>query len=383
MVQAQEKYRYEMEYITRTLHGFPELGGQEFKSSQLIQEILLKNGFQVKNNIAGFETAFRGDFASGKSAPRIAFIVEYDALPEIGHGCGHNASAAVSVAAALITIDCMRAFGLEGSIVILGTPAEETLSCKVDMGIQNVFADIDLAMMVHAYDRWEIDCRSMALDAITFKFKGKAAHAAAAPEMGINALDAVMLTFHGINCLREHVLDSCRIHGVVSKGGSAPNVVPETGEANFYVRAQERTYLTELTKRVENCGRGAAIATGCQMVVDNFEPSIDNLKANHSLQDVFYNNLLEVAPGKDIGRDPLWIGSTDVGNLSQLVPSIHPMMALVPEGIELHTKSFADATITNHALKIISDTAYALSGSALELLINSDTFNKVKIDFQE
>ncbi|SHI92726.1 amidohydrolase [Dethiosulfatibacter aminovorans DSM 17477] len=366
------KYKELMQKITQDLYDNPELGGKEYFAQKLVGKILDENGFDVEYGILDFETAFTGRYRNSSNGANIGLLVEYDALPEIGHGCGHNASCAISIVSAVILKGIMDKYNLEGTITVFGTPGEETICSKVRMAEEGVFDKLDIAMMVHAYDKWMIDCRTMALDSIEIVFKGKSVHAAAAPEDGVNALDAIMLTFSGINCLRQHIKDGSRIHGIVCDGGEAPNTVPGYGRARFYTRAEKRDYLDVISRKLKNCAEGAAIATGCSLEINNFETSLDNIKPCDKLMELFAANLAEIHDDSGIDMSPIMIGSTDVGNVSQIVPTIHPLMGLVKNGCILHTKEFADETIKEYAFENIAEAVYAVTCTAIDRIIEPD-----------
>lgn len=365
--------------IITTLHARPELGGQEWASSQLLIETAADAGFAVERPVGGLETAFKCTHsAGGISRPSIAFIAEYDALPGLGHGCGHNASAAASLGAAISVAMCQRLHDLSGTVLLIGTPGEENLSAKIQMIDRGVFAGVHAALMVHAYDRWAPDAASLALVTREFTFTGHAAHAAATPESGINALNATMLTFHGIDCLRQHITEGCRIHGIVTDGGEAPNIVPEVSSSRFFVRSPSRRDLRQLARRVEACAEGAARMTGCTVDIASFAPAQDELVANAPLLDLFREALCRQIPRDEIQQTPVLLGSSDVGNLSHTVPTIHPMGAFAPLGVPLHTHEFAAAMRSDAALDAVCVAATALAHTALDLLVKCDLLDRVE-----
>lgn len=239
------------------LYENPELGDEEFKSMALLTDFLKENDFHVETNIVNRPTAFKATYQSTKPGPTIAYLAEYDALPGIGHGCGHNLIGTMSVGAGIALSKLVSEIG--GTVVVLGTPAEETNGAKVPMSVEGTFNDIDVAMILHPGDQSYESGDSLAMDAIQFAYTGKPSHAAASPEEGINALDGVIQLFNGINALREHVTTDVRIHGVIPEGGQAANVVPERAVAQFYIRAKERTYLNEVVAKVKNIANGAAL----------------------------------------------------------------------------------------------------------------------------
>jgi amidohydrolase len=366
--------------IIEYLRVHAEIGGEEFESSAYLAAVLGEAGFEVERGVGELPTAF---LASGPraSGPCLAFLAEYDALPGIGHACGHNASAAVSIVAALGLVACQRDGNVGGTALVVGTPGEENLSCKVRLVERSIFSGVDAAMMVHAFDKWASDVVAMACDKRDFSFSGRASHAAAAPEGGVNALDAVMLTFHGVNCLRQHVVDSCRIHGIVTRGGEAPNIVPDFAQARYYIRSRTRSYLNDLTSRVERCAEGAALMTGARLDVSSVDDSLDDILVNRPFLSLYDANLLRTLDLAQVSADDVLVGSTDVGNLSHVIPTIHPLGAFAPLGTALHTSEFAEATRSGETLDAVIVAATALAQTALDLIIRSDSMSEVRRAF--
>ncbi len=215
-----EEVKPELIALSEFIHENPELGYQEFQSARAHVELLKKHGFSVEEGYMGMATAFRAEKSDGKPGPTVAFLAEYDALPDIGHGCGHNILGTTSTGAGIVLSKLLPEIG--GKVIVIGTPAEETSGAKVPMAQQGVFNDVDVAMMVHPADKHSRSGRSLALEAIQFTYKGRTAHAAASPEKGINALDACINTFNNINALREHIKPTARIHGIIVEGGKPP-----------------------------------------------------------------------------------------------------------------------------------------------------------------
>lgn len=387
MDQTKNKIHQEIEKIRTELYGIsqyigenPELGHEEFKASKKLSEELKKHGFAVEMGTAGLATAFTGVYDSGKPGPSIGFMAEYDALPEIGHACGHNLIGTMSVAAAIGLSKVISEIG--GTLYVYGTPAEETTGGKVTMADLGLFNHLDAAMMVHPYCRHEKSGTSLAMDAIQFDFYGKAAHAAGSPHEGINALDAVIQTFNGINALRQHILPTARIHGVIPHGGSAANVVPDYAQAQFYVRATERAYLNELLEKVKNCAKAAALATGAKLETSFYELSYDDLKTNEALSEAFTANMIE------LGVDPQEIheksdggGSVDMGNVSQFAPSIHPYIQICHEPYACHTVEFREAAMSDMGFEGLMLAAKCMAYTAYDLLANQELLGKVKEEF--
>ena len=238
----------------------PELSGEEYRTSKIIAELLEKNGFKVEMPFAGLETAFRGIYGADNHKYKVAIMAEYDALPGIGHACGHCVSGSISVLAAIALAPLQDE--LDCDIHILGTPNEEIDGAKCAMVDQGIFNGYDMAMMIHLYDQNLLYCKLLGLHSYLYTFHGKAAHASAAPWEGVNALNAAQLMFHGVDMLRQHVTPDVRMHGVYRNGGEAPNIVPEEASAEFYFRALDRDYLNGLVKKADNCAEGASLAMG-------------------------------------------------------------------------------------------------------------------------
>ena len=361
------------------IHENPELGYEEYESSKALTQILKKYGFEVEKPLIGFETAFRATFQGTKLRPKVALLAEYDALPEIGHACGHNLIGTACVGAAIGLSEAVK--DLEGSVEVLGCPAEEVSGAKVDMVKEDVFKDVDFAMSVHPSDKTLLETHSLALDALEFTYHGRASHAAVAPEKGINALNAVIALFNHIDALRQHVRSDVRIHGIITEGGVAPNIVPERSKARFYIRARDRSYLNEVVEKVMNCANAAAVATGAKMDVKNFENSFDNLVSNEKLKEVVKKYLEEF--GEEIEEPPATSGSTDVGNVSHVVPTVNPTIKAVPKGVNPHTKEFTEHTRFKLAHDALVKASKVLALSALEVLGDVELLGAMKEDFNK
>jgi len=375
-----EQIKEQLIELSEYIYANPELGYEEFKASKAHVDLLVKHGFTVETGYLGIETAFRATYDSGKEGPAIGFMSEYDALPGVGHGCGHNLLGTTNTGAGIVLSKLLKE--LKGKVVVFGTPAEETSGAKVEMADRGAFNDIDVVMEVHPGSYHFKSGNSLALEAVQFKFTGKAAHAAAYPEKGINALDAAINTFVGINALRQHILPDSRIHGVITEGGKAANIVPDLAIAQFYVRAGKKTYLKELVEKVKNCARGAAMAAGAGIEISNYEASYDNLVTNQTLSAAYCRSLLNMGV-KEIREPKESYGSLDVGNVSQLVPTIHPYFGICEEDIPAHTREFADATRTPMAFGSMSQTIGALVLTAIELMTDDSLLQSIRKEFQD
>ena len=368
----------ELAGISNYLYENPELGDQEYKAVKLLTDFFSKNGFEVENSIYGLDTTFRAVYDSHKEGAHIALFCEYDALPQIGHGCGHNLISAMSAGAALGLKSVLDETG--GKVTVFGTQAEETSGVKGILAEKGAYKDVTVAMMAHPAAVSEESGSSLALHAIKFEYFGKAAHAAAAPEKGINALDGVILLYNGINALRQHVTSDVRIHGIISSGGAAPNIVPDYAEAKFYFRAKEKANLEMVVAKIKECAVGAAKMTGATVKISYFENSYDNLRTNQALSDLFSANLFglgetDVKPAGD------GVGSIDMGNVSQEVPTIHPWIGAGDSSLIIHSKEFADHTITDLGKTTIYKGACALGLTAYDVITSKENQEKIKKEF--
>lgn len=374
------KIKEDLFHISKQLYDHPELGDEEYESMELLVNYLRSHDFEVETGLVDRPTSFRAEFKGEKDGPTIAFLAEYDALPGIGHGCGHNLIATMAIGAGVVLSKQLNEIG--GKVVVLGTPAEETNGAKVPMSDQGTFDDIDVAMMVHPAGESEESGATLAMDAIQFAYTGKAAHAAAAPENGINALDAVIQLFNGINALREHVPDDIRMHGVISEGGQAANIVPERAVAQFYFRAEKREDLDEVLKKVTNIADGAALMTGATVEMSNYEISYDNMITNQALSDAFTKNLKSISP-RPVKPAAKPGGSADMGNVSQVVPAIHPYVGMNDANLNFHTTAFADQTITDDGREAITSAVLSLAQTGYDVIKNKDLFQAIKEGFSK
>ena len=374
-----DKYLEEFKEVNEYIYNNPELGHQEFKACEALTNLLKKHNFETSDNYAGISTAFIGKYKSGNGGAKIAILAEYDALPGIGHGCGHNIFGVTSVAASILLKEIMG--DVVGEVLVIGTPAEETCGAKVDMAKAGIFNDIDIAMAVHptgeAHTR---SGKSQAMEAIQFTFKGKTAHAAGSPHEGINALDGVLMLFNSINALRQQTLETARIHGIISNGGKAANIIPDLAVANFYVRAQTLSYLKELVERVKNCARGAALATGTTLEMENYETSFANLVTNKKLSETYEKNLILQGITKIVDKEGF--GSTDMGDVSHCCPTIHPSFPLTTNHLTGHSVEFACATVQPEAYKGMKEAAIAMALTAMDIFTNPQLLKEIKEEFK-
>lgn len=383
--ELKEKLRAELEIrrselvrLSLDIHDNPELGFQEVKAASWLSDYLKSNGFSVERNIAGLSTAFRAVYGEGK--PKIVVLAEYDALPGIGHGCGHNIIAASAVGAGVaskIVVD-----NLGGSIIVLGTPGEENFGSKIDMVKAGIFDDVDVAMMVHPSILNIAMERMLASSSLEVEFFGKAAHAAVQPSQGINALEAIILAFNSINSLRQHIQEQARIHGIITDGGEAPNVVPAHSAATFIIRAPDYAYLEELQGKVLNCFKGASLASGARLKYRWGDKVYAPIKNNVALAKLFSDNLESMGRRLDVFDLQIPFGSSDMGNVSQVVPSIHPMVAIVSPKVSLHSVEFASAAASEAGHQGLLDAAKAMAMTMVDVIGRPEVLEKIKQEFR-
>lgn len=358
----------DLDKLSRQIHDNPELGYQEVKAAAWLVEFLDKQGFKVERGLAGVETAFRGTLQTG-DGPTVAILCEYDALPGIGHACGHNVIAAAGVGAGA-ALAAVRDRLPKGRIEVIGTPAEEGGGGKVKLINGGVFKNVDAAMMIHGFDRWIMHQDLLGIVRTGFEFTGKAAHASADPWEGVNALDAVIQTFNNVSMLRQQIRPESRIHGIVTSGGAAANIIPEFASATFYVRAADLDYMWALQKRVVACAEGAAKATGCTLkVIQHSDTVYEPMKRNATLLELFRANAraLGVVEAPE-SRERM--GSSDVGNVSQVIPAIQPMVQIAPEGTPIHSRDFEAAAAKPLARDGMLASAKIMAMTTCDLLSN-------------
>jgi len=365
--------------LSRKIHDNPETAMKERRACAWLAEYLKENGFAVETGIYKLPTAFRGRYGQGK--PVIAFLAEYDALPKLGHACGHNLIATSAVAAG---VGAKRAVDeLGGSIIVYGTPGEEADAGKAIMAHRGAFKDLDAAMITHPGGGHQVVMNALACQTLDVEFFGRAAHAAADPEAGINALEAMILSFNAIDALRQHIKEKARIHGIITDGGEAPNIVPAHTAATFLVRAEDDEYLDILKEKVLNCFAGAAAATGAELKYKWADVRYAAMRNNMTLARLFRKNMQSLGRPIPLGDTSKWSGSTDVGNVSRLAPTIQPMVGIASKDVLIHTPQFAAAAATKEALRSLLDAAKAMAMTAADLLADPKTIAGLRAEFQK
>jgi len=383
VVEEVDRIRERIIRMADTIHENPELGHQEFKASEILTTALREGGFEVRLGVAGMKTAFTALKRGGAERPVVGILCEYDALKGLGHACGHNLIGAGGVGAALALSSVLPQ--IPGSLMVFGTPAEEG-------GVENAGGKVIMVEEFKAADAcliWHPGSRNMASrqssfarEAIQFEFYGKAAHAGGSPWEGVNALNALLLMFRAIDALRQHVRPDVRIHGIIEKGGEAPNIVPDYASAKLYVRAADINYLREVSEKVKNCARGAALATGAEVKFWNYANTYANTIPNLTLADAIEENMR--ALGVEVHKGILpGGGSTDVGNVSQVTPICSFYLAIGPETLVGHTPEFRDAARSEKGHEALIMAAKIMAMTALDLYLKPGFLEKVREEWMK
>ena len=365
--------------IVQTLYDNPEIGNEEFESMALLVKHLEEAGFETESGYV-VPTGFLGTYDTKKPGPTIAFMCEYDALPEIGHGCGHNLIAAIGVAAGEALKEVIDEYG--GKVLVVGTPAEENFGGKVSMAEAGVFDDVDVALMVHPGNENRVGSRSNALMPLKFEFFGKTAHGSH-PENGISALDAAAMSYIQINLLRQFVKPHTYIHGIIKDGGEAANVIPDYASLEYYFRAPTMPYAKEVSEKAIEVVKGISQANGTRLEISEYECPYEDTVINYKLADILTEKYIElgvedIKPVNEVGA-----GSTDVGAVSYKCPTIQGNIKIVPEHIGAHTTELADATISEAGEEGLVNAATGIALVALELLENPELLEEVKAEQEE
>ncbi|HEU0265100.1 MAG TPA: M20 family metallopeptidase [Geobacterales bacterium] len=362
--------------LNRRIYDHPEIGLQEWQTAALLGQTLKDAGFTVEEGVAGLSTAFAARLGNGDY--HIALLAEMDALPTLGHACGHNIIGVAAVGAAIALARTLPKDSFR--LTLLGTPAEELGIGKVELIRAGAFRDVDVAMMVHPSSRRLVIKEYLGLVRLSFTFYGRAAHAAAYPEEGINALDAVIQTFNAINALRQQTRQDVRLHGIITDGGVAPNIIPERAACSFYVRAADLDELQRVKARVIACAEGAALVTGCRLHCDEDPRILAPLKINRSLSNLYSRQLSYLGLEEAVAPPDRNRGSSDIGNVSQVVPTIHPHVP-IGSGIHIHTDPFAQATVSPQGEEALVEGATALALTACELILSPAERRDVAAEF--
>ena len=365
--------------VSHEIHDHPEQNYEEVFASELLTRSANDQGVHVELGAFDCATGFSGDVGSG---PTVCIMSEYDALPDIGHGCGHNIIAAAGLGAAIALASIADASG--GRVRYMGTPAEEGGGGKILMARNGALVGVDLAMMVHPADADLATIDAIALQQLLVEYTGQESHAAAAPQLGRNALDAAVLGYMAVATLRQHILPTERIHGIFLKSGEKPNIVPREASSEWYVRSDNVTSLSALKPRVLASLESGALACGCSVSHEWIGTAYADMVTNDTMGTMYAHNALTL--GRTV-TDPRHggrrvVGSTDMGNVSHLVPSIHPMIASAPVGTSIHTKQFAQFARSPMADQAVLDGAKAMAMTAIDFWTSSERQQAVAAEFQ-
>jgi len=367
--------------INRCLFENPELNFNEKFASELLASSLEKEGFSVKRGRGRLRTAFDATYRGGGGGLTVALIAEYDALPEMGHACGHSLIAASSFGAAVAVKNVLGKRC--GTLKVIGTPAEEGGGGKLLMIDAGWFKGVDCALMAHPSMHNRSVARMLAVMEMEFHYYGKASHAAAAPEKGINALDAVIALFTGVNAMRQQSPDFSRVHGIITDGGHAPNIIPEHASAKFMVRGLTMPDFRLMINKLTDCAKGAAKSTGCRLKIKKNPLAYHPFEPNRTLGRLCSKYMTEVGLTESGAGETESMGSSDIGNLSQVVPSIHPEYAVGDKDTVNHSRAFLKAVVSKHGQNRMLKATAMLAGSVAELFSDPSLVREVKREFRE
>jgi amidohydrolase len=362
---AVNRRRGDLVQLSHSIHAEPELAFQERRSCAKTQALVAERGFEITAAPGGLETAFRADYGSGPLV--VGICAEYDALPGLGHACGHNIIAAAAVGTALALAEVADELGL--TVVLIGTPAEEAGGGKVLLLNAGTFDDIAATVMLHPGPLDIAAARSLALSQVAVEYLGREAHAAVAPYLGINAVDAITVAQVAIGLLRQQMAPGQMAHGIVTDGGQATNVIPARAEMHYTMRANDAASLSDLERRMADCFLAGAVASGCDYQVSETEPAYHELTPDRWLAETFRAEMVRV------GRNPvpadieaaLPLGSTDMGNVTQVMPGIHPIVGIDAGGASVHQPAFATAAAGPSADAAVGEGAIMLARTVVAL----------------
>lgn len=375
VVDEVDAHQGELVELSHRIHDNPEVSMEETKAAAWLTDYLERYGFAVQREVCELPTACKCTY--GDDRPRVAFLAEYDALPELGHACGHNIIGAAAVGAAVAARAAVDAEA--GSVAVVCTPAEETVGGKILMTERGAFDDIDAAMLIHPSHFNTASVPALACVSLDVDFLGRAAHASAFPEEGINALGAMIQAFVGIDQLRQHFRETARIHGVITHGGDSPTVVPDHTSASFLVRAEDESYLEEVKERVLNCFKAASLASGAQLEY-SWGKTYDRLRTNRTVARAFAKNMealgRAMSPVAERGY-----GSSDMGNVCSIIPCIHAMIAIAPPEVTAHSLEFAEAAGSETGDHGLLDGAKAMAMTLVDLVSEPETMARVRAEF--
>ncbi len=372
--------------IALQIHAHPEVSNYEFFSSKILADHLAEKGFKVDYDVAGHRTGFAAYYKSNKPGPVVVFLAEYDALTGLGHGCGHNIFGATSTLAGVALKQVIDEIG--GEVRVYGTPGEEggeNGSAKGSFVREHFLDDVDVALCAHpGTDSYNYPtCSTLGCAPVDIEFWGKSSHAASAPEKGINALDALIMVYNAINALRQQLPDDVRVHGIITNGGKAPNSIPDYAAAKFYIRAASNPTLYDVYAKVERIVEGAALQTGAKGRMQKYQNVVENTVLTPSLDKVYGANLELFGSVLTYPDHPIALGSSDVGNVSQIVPTIQPMMGISETPIMGHSIEMVGASCSEKGLNSIGLSAKALAATAIDMITKPELLEKIKKEHAE
>lgn len=385
-----DKYQPDFESISSYLFDNPELGGEEYLSSAHIINILKEHNFVVKEPYKTLPTAIVASYINNPSYENYAFIAEYDALPGYGedgcnnaHACGHNWIAATMTGCAIVLSKISKELGI--NVTLIGTPAEETFGAKYDMINLGSFEDVDYAFQAHLDAHDNMYVHNLAMNSIEFKFKGLAAHASQAPDKGINALDAVISMFVNIGLLRQQLPQSAKVHGIINNGGSAPNIIPDLASCQFSIREKDKASLKVLKEKIVNIANAAALSTGTTLEYKLIENPFDDSVHIDSMIKITEDNFKLYGMNNFLGKDnTLPAGSSDIGNVSYICPTIYAEIALdSPEPLPLHTQKAVKLVNSQFAYDKMNSVIKAFCSTAVDISQNKTLAEEIKSEFKE
>lgn len=367
--------------LSQRIHSTPELGYKETCAARWQTELLKEQGFDIDMPYCGLDTAYRASRKMGNGkGPRIAFLAEYDALAGFGHACGHNIIAASSVGAGIALAKALEGSGINGEIIVMGTPGEEGEGGKIHLADRGAFEDVDFALMVHPSTSNLIGRSALAAQGLTIAFRGRPVHSAS-PEKGVNALTSLIALFNSIDSLRQIWPDTGRCNGIITAGGSASNIVPEFAEGKFTVRAGTKRELLNMVQGIKTAAQSASALTGATLSV-NEDALFAERYPNKAMGECFKKNMEALGERMNYPDPKARVGSSDIGNVSMIVPTIHEYLAIASEEVQGHTEAFREAACSPRGDQVVLLAAKGLALTGLDLAVDADLRKKVQDEFQ-
>jgi len=377
--EAVDRLKPELDALSLRIHGQPEIAFQERQAAGWLTDFLEHAGFAVERGVGGLETAFVGRYRGG-DGPSVALLAEFDALPGIGHGCGHNIIGTSAVGAAIALKEALP--NVPGEVVVVGTPAEESGGGKAYLVEAGVLDGISASMMVHPSMKTQVVASLISMQEVVVEYFGKAAHASSKPQDGINALDALVIGYMGVATLRQHIRSDARIHGIITNGGAVPNVVPDYASGRFFMRAKDDAYLDDLQQRVLACFRAGAEATGARLEYRFPSKRYLSMRSNPTLARVFKDNLAVLGVAETPPDPTRGSGSSDMGNVSQVMPALHPSIAIAPTGVPGHSLQFTEYAKSSAGMVGQAHAAKAMAMTVADLFLNSELLAAAADEFR-